>query len=307
MTDDVALGRSGLRVPRLMIGCWAWGDERYWSYRREQAGGLLDAFDVACDGGLAAFDTAEVYGDGASEKILGFFTRRHRGAVQVATKFGLLPGRTASTLPLALRASLRRLGRARVELYQVHWPDQRMASVVSLMDALADAVADGLAVAVGVSNFSADEVRRAHAALARRGVALASNQVRYGLLDRAVERDGVLDACRELDVTLLAYSPLAQGALSGSYDASTRPTDRRATEPWFAPSALTAATPLVSRLRELGAARGVGPSEVALAWTLRDGVVPIVGCRTGAHAAAAVRARSITLTVEERDELSRLA
>lgn len=305
--SDVALGRSGLRVPRLMIGCWAWGDERYWAYRKEQSAGLVDAFDAACDGGLTAFDTAEVYGDGASERILGYLARRRAGGVQLATKFGLLPGRAARTLPLALRASLRRLGRARVELYQVHWPDQRMASIPALMDALADAVADGLAVAVGVSNFSADEVRRAHAALARRGVALASNQVRYGLLDRAAERDGVRDACRELDVTLLAYSPLAQGALSGAYDASRRPADRRATEPWFAPSALEAARPLVARLRALGDARGVGPSEIALAWALQDGVVPIVGCRTGAHAAAAVTALSVTLSDDERDELSRLA
>lgn len=305
--SEVELGRSGVRVPRLMIGCWAWGDERYWGYRKEDATGLVDAFGVACDAGLDAFDTAEVYGDGASEKILGYFAARRGAPVRVATKFGLLPGRTARTLPLALRASLKRLGRERVDLYQIHWPDQRMASIASLMDALADAVGDGLARAVGVSNYSADELRRAHDALARRGVALASNQVRFGLLDRSAERDGVLDACRELGVTLLAYSPLAQGALCGAYDASTRPTDRRATEPWFAPAALDATRPLVGALRELGARRGVGPSEVALAWTIREGVVPIVGCRTGEHAAAAARALSVDLSDDERAELSRLA
>ncbi len=304
---DVALGRSGLRVPPLLVGCWAWGDAKYWGYERAQAGGLVDALEVACDGGLDAFDTAEVYGDGASEKILGFLSARRATPVRVATKFGLLPGRTARTLPLALRASLKRLGRARIELYQVHWPDQRMASIPSLMDALADAVADGLVQAVGVSNFSADELRRAHDALARRGIALASNQVRYGLLDRSPERDGVLAACRELDVALLAYSPLAQGALSGRYDSATRPADRRATEPWFSPVALDAARPLVAALQRLGEARGVGASEIALAWAMRPGVVPIVGCREGAHAAAAVRALSVTLSDDERDQLSRLA
>ena len=298
----VELGRSGLRVPRVMIGCWAWGDKKYWSYDKADAGGLVDAFTSACDAGLTAFDTAEVYGDGASEKILGFLAKK-RDAI-LATKFGLLPARTAKTLPLALRASLKRLGRERVELYQIHWPDQRMASIPSLMDALADAVEEGLVAAVGVSNYSADELRRAHEALGRRGVPLATNQVRYGLLDRSPEQNGVLDACRELSVSLLAYSPLAQGALSGNYSAERRPTDRRATEPWFAAASLTARRALVERLSSMGASRGVGPSEIALAWLMRDGVVPIVGCRTGAHAVAASRALSVTLSDRERDELS---
>lgn len=300
----VELGRSGLKVPRAMIGCWAWGDEKYWSYDTAQAPDLVDAFTVACAGGIDAFDTAEVYGDGASEKILGFFADKHDRPITIATKFGLLPGRGTKTLPLALRASGKRLRRRHIELYQIHWPDQRLASIPSLMDALADAVAEGLVSAVGVSNYSADEMRRAHEALAKRGVALASNQVRYGLLDRSPERDGVLAACRELGVSLLAYSPLAQGALSGRYTSTDRPTDRRSTEPWFAPDALTTTARIVARLTELGHARGVGPSEIAIAWTIADGVVPIVGCRTGAHAAAVVRALSVTLSDAERDELS---
>ena len=173
--------------------------------------------------GLDLFDTAEVYGDGESEKILGCIVLRRGGQLAVATKFGLLPGRDARTLPRALDASLRRLGLPRVDLYQIHWPDRSRASIDELMNGLANAVEAGKARAVGVSNFSANEMREAHAALARRGVPLASNQVHYSLMHRAPEVDGVLDACRELNVTLLAYSPLEQGHPVGQVRAGAAP------------------------------------------------------------------------------------
>ena len=215
---EVRLGATDVHVAPLAVGTWSWGERRYWGY--EESFGprdVVDAFAASADAGVDLFDTAEVYGDGESEKILGWLLRKRGGSLAVATKFALLPGRDARTLPRALDAGLRRLGLPRVDLYQIHWPDRTVASIDALMGGLADAVAAGKARAVGVSNFSATEMREAHAALARRGVPLASNQVRYSLLHRAPEVDGVLDACGELGVTLLAYSPIAQGILTGKY------------------------------------------------------------------------------------------
>src|SRR5262249_21775881 len=154
----------------LAVGTWAWGERRYWRYEEDHgARDVVDAFAASADAGLDLFDTAEVYGDGESEKILGWLVKKRGGRLLVATKFGLLPGRDARTLPRALDASLRRLGVSRVDLYQIHWPDRTMASIDVLMGHLADAALAGKVRAVGVSNFSADELREAHASLARRG------------------------------------------------------------------------------------------------------------------------------------------
>jgi aryl-alcohol dehydrogenase-like predicted oxidoreductase len=120
------------------------------------------------------------------------------------------------TLLKSLDSSLQRLGVERVDLYQIHFPTSP-DRVDALMDVLAEAVQAGKVRAVGVSNYSASLMRRAHARLARHGIPLASNQVHYNLLHRYPESNGVLDACRELNVALIAYSPLEQGILSGKY------------------------------------------------------------------------------------------
>jgi aryl-alcohol dehydrogenase-like predicted oxidoreductase len=307
--DLVPIGKTSLRVAKIAMGTWAWGDKRYWSYDpARDARGVVDAFAAAADAGITLFDTAEVYGHGESEKILGWLARKRGGSIQVATKFGLLPGRDgARALPRALDQSLRRLGMARVDLYQVHWPDSEMASIPALMDAMADAFDAGKIGAVGVSNFGGQEMRDAHEALARRGIPLASNQVRYSLLHRAPEADGVLDACRELGVTLLAYSPLEQGILSGKYGPDRRPIDLRSTEPAFSREGLEAAAPAVALLKEIGDRRGLSPEAIALAWCAsRPGVVPIAGARTGEQAERNASALGITLDAAERDALDRL-
>jgi aryl-alcohol dehydrogenase-like predicted oxidoreductase len=303
----VRLGATDLHVAPLAVGAWSWGDRRYWGYG-ETFGprDVVDAFVASADAGLDLFDTAEVYGDGESEKVLGWLARKRGAPLAIATKFALLPGRDARTLPRALDASLRRLGVPRVDLYQIHWPDRAQAPVEALMDGLAGAVAAGKARAVGVSNFSATEMREAHAALARRGVPLASNQVRYSLLHRAPEVDGVLDACRELGVTLLAYSPLAQGILTGKYTPGRAPPGPRAGHAAFAEESLAAAAPLVGLLAEIGKAHGdAHPEQVALAWLSAKGVVPIAGVKTGAQARIDAAALALDLGTGEVEALDR--
>jgi aryl-alcohol dehydrogenase-like predicted oxidoreductase len=302
------LGATEVEVAPIAVGTWAWGERRYWGYEKDFAArDVVDAFAASADAGLELFDTAEVYGDGESEKILGWLARKRGGRILLATKFGLLPGRDARTLPRALDASLKRLGVPRVDLYQIHWPDRTMASIDALMGGLADAVAAGKARAVGVSNFGAGEMREAHQLLARRGVPLASNQVRYSLIHRAPEVDGVLDACRELGVTLLAYSPLGQGILSGKYGADHPPAGPRAGHPEFATESLAATAPLLALLRGIGAAHGGRPPEqAALAWLrAKAGVLPIAGAKTGAQAAINAGALDLTLGAGDVEALDR--
>lgn len=293
-----------MSFPPLMVGTWAWGEQAYWGYGGPTLGPahVVDAFTAALEAGLTSFDTAEVYGHGESEKLLGWLARKSGRPVEVASKFALLPGRPgARVLRRALAASLARLRMESLDLYQIHWPDRAMATLDELAAALSEVVEAGLCRRVGVSNFSADEMKQTHEALQKRGLALASNQVKYSLLHRAPERDGVLEACRETGATLLAYSPLSQGVLTGKYHGSPAPPGRRGGEPWFTPEALASAAPLVERLREVGRAHGRTAAQVALRWLCdRPGVVPIVGLTSGEQASEAAGVATFTLSESER-------
>ena len=299
----VPLGPTDVQVTPLAFGTWAQGDGAFWGYgTRHGPAEAVDVFTAALDGGVRFFDSAEVYGHGESERILGALARRAGVPLALATKFAPLAGRGGvGAFPGALGGSLRRLGVRRVDLYLAHWADRAEAPIEALMGAFAGAVRRGLVRAVGVSNFTAAELREAHAALARHGVPLAAQQVRYSALDRAPERDGVLDACRELGVTLLAYSPLAQGVLAGSYTAGRPPPGPRAALPAFAPERLRAAAPLVALLREIGAAHGDrGPEQVALNWLrAKPGVIPVVGATSGEQARRCAASLEWSLTPDE--------
>jgi len=298
----VRLGESPLEVAPLGVGCWAWGDRSYWQYEEDNgAREVMDAFRVCVEAGLDLFDTAEAYGWGKGEKLLGALVRRSPRPVVVATKYAPLAGRGgAAAIPRGLAGSLKRLGLTCIDLYQLHWADVDEAPIPAVMEVFADAVQAGQVRAVGVSNFRAAEMREAQAALQRRGVPLATNQVHYSLLHRAPEVDGVLDTCRELGVTLLAYSPLEQGLLTGKYTPDALPSGARGEAAWFAPDNVARAQPVIATLRALGEAHGVDPAAVALAWLLaQPGVVPLAGAKTGAQAARNAKALSITLSEAE--------
>lgn len=300
--DRVPLGRSSLRVSRLGIGAMTWGGGKLYG-GSASADDEAEALAASLRGGINFFDTAEVYGGGGSERRLGALTR---GAdVVLATKFFPRPPRTAGSLPAALAGSLERLGRGSVGLYQIHWPAFWISNA-RLMDRLADAAQSGQVTAVGVSNYSARQMRAAHAALARRGVCLASNQVDYSLLHRRPEVDGVLDACRELGVTLIAYMPLAMGALTGKYSATTRPPDRlRRMLATFGARRIAAREPVLALLREIGARHGKTPAQVALRWLIEQAsVIPIPGAKNGRQAADNAGALTFSLGADEVAALS---
>jgi aryl-alcohol dehydrogenase-like predicted oxidoreductase len=304
----IAIGRTDLRVVPLGVGTWQWGD-RYWRFGGEYAqSDVEEAYHVSREAGIDFFDTAEIYGRGKSESILGALVGRDPGPVVVATKFAPLPTRwTSRQVAQALDASLKRLGMPRVDLYQIHWPYTLMR-IDMLMNALADQVEAGKVRAVGVSNYSARQMGQAHAVLSRRGISLASNQVHYSLLHRAPEQSGVLTACRQLDVRLIAYSPLEQGILTGKYHHGTRPPGgTRGVRGAYRPSALRASLPLIQLLEKIGAAHGgKAPSQVALNWLMRCGALPIPGAKTAAQATANAAALGWDLTDEEFAQLDKL-
>ena len=299
---SISLGQTDLQVSRLGIGAMVWGDMSaapWWSPARSTYGPTSsateqrDALEVSLAAGVNFLDTAAMYGKGVSERRVGELTKGKD--IVVATKFPYGNFCREGSLPAMLDDSLTRLQRTHVDLYQIHYPFPWM-SIPKLMNLMADAVERGKIRAVGVSNYNAKQMRTAHAELAKRGFLLASNQVQYSLLHRHPETNGVLDSCRELGVTLIAYMPLASGALTGKYSATSRPAGWRRYMPYFRGKNVEALAGLLHLLREIGEPHGVGPSQVALRWLIQqDGVLPIVGAKNGSQAGQNVQALGFTL------------
>jgi len=304
------LGRSDVLVPRLGLGAMTWGEAHGLArlHPAKIAYGGADgrteetaAWEASIAAGVTLFDTAAMYAGGASERRLGELASDQ---ALIATKFPATPWATADDMPRQLADSLSRLRRDHVDVYQHHFPSRRVETS-RLMDLMADAVAAGQVRAVGVSNYSAEQMRQAHAALALRGVPLASNQVEYSLLHRRPETNGVLDACRELGVTLIAYQPLASGALTGRYSAGNRPRGLRRFAKPFRRRDLAALEPITTLLRQIGERYGKTPGQVALRWLIEnDLVLPIPGAKNRQQAAANAEALTFQLTAEEVDALA---
>jgi aryl-alcohol dehydrogenase-like predicted oxidoreductase len=261
------------------------------------------ALEASLEAGVDLFDTAAMYSGGASERRLGELAAGRD--VLIASKFPSGFRFRVEEFPQELEASLSRLGRSSIDLYQHHFPRKRV-SIPELMEQMADAVEAGKVNAVGVSNYSADQMRQAHAVLGERGIPLASNQVEYSLLHRQPETNGVLDACRELGVTLIAYTPLAGGLLTGKYSTKNRPGGFfRRVLPRYRRKGLEAVQPVVALLEEIGQRHSKTPSQVALRWLIENPVVlPIPGAKNGKQATANAGALTFSLTPEEIDALN---
>ncbi|MFN6514457.1 MAG: aldo/keto reductase [Nostoc sp. CreGUA01] len=310
--ETITLGQNGPVVTPLCIGTWAWGDKLFWNYGNDYGPEQLqEAFTAALQAGVNFFDTAEVYGMGLSEKFLGEFMQQTQQRVQIATKFGPLPWRfTGQSVSDALTESLKRLQVEQIALYQVHWPFAFFLSQKTLMNALADEVKQGRIAAIGVSNYSAEQMRDAHQILADRGVPLAVNQVRYSLLSRQVESKAIVATARELGVTLLAYSPLAQGLLTGKYtiDNAETPTGARKIDPRFNQEGLQKIAPVISLLRNFGEKYDRTPAQVALNWLISQGnVIPIAGVKTAEHVRQNAGALGWRLNEDEIQELEKVS
>ncbi len=288
---------AGRPVAPLALGTWQWGDRFVWGYGRGYTDrDLRDAFQASVAAGVGVVDTAEVYGLGYAERLLGALARETGAPLVIVTKCFPFPWRIGRWgLRLALARSLRRLGMPAVDVYMMHWPFGPVA-IETWMDAMADAVEAGLVRAVGVSNYSVAQMRRAQAALARRGVRLACVQVKLNLLERDALRSGLVETCLAEGIAVMAYSPLAMGVLTGTYTPDRPPPGWRGRR--YAPL-LARARPLVDVVREIASSRGVSMAQVALAWVMAKGAIAVAGAKTGRQAADNAQALRWSLRPDE--------
>lgn len=308
----VKLIPNGPEIPPLGVGTWSWGDSLFWQYGKDYgASDVQRAFQVSLAAGITFFDTAEVYGLGKSEELLGQFIQATETPVMVATKYFPLPWRfKPQAVADALTASLKRLQLPTVALYQVHWPFDFLMGQKALMNALADEVKQGRIQSIGVSNYSASQMHQAHGYLAERGIPLVVNQVQYSLLHRKIESNGVLSTARDLGMTILAYSPLAQGLVTGKYRVETyqTPAGARRLDPRFSKDGLRKIEPLINVLREIGKGHDKTPAQVALNWLIGQGnVVPIPGAKNAQQAEQNAGALGWSLTSDERQQISEVS
>ena len=309
------LGKTDIEISPLGLGCWQF------SQGKGLTGGMWSVLDQgtidtvvgkALAGGMNWFDTAEGYGNGQSERVLA--TALHNlnvppGKVVIATKWLPLL-RTAGNIPRTIGKRLSCLSGYPIDLYQIHLP-WGFSSIASEMRQMAGLQRTGKVRAIGVSNFSARQMEKASQALQAEGMTLASNQVHVNLLDRRIESNGVLAAARRLGVTLIAYSPLAQGLLTGRFHAhpemaESLPPGRRSrfspASRTYQPQSLARTKPLIDELDKISKSYGSTISQVALAWLITfygDTVVAIPGATRPEQVADCAAAMNLRLTENE--------
>jgi aryl-alcohol dehydrogenase-like predicted oxidoreductase len=308
------LGQSDIEVTAIGLGCWQFSQGKglvgsFWeSLSIEQVTAILRA---ALEGGINWFDTAEAYGGGRSEELLAKGLKavgKKPGDVVVATKWMPLL-RTAGNLTRTIGDRLRCLDGFAIDLHQIHNP-MSVSPIAAQMNAMADLVEAHKVRTVGVSNFNEARMRAAHAALGRRGIPLVSNQVRYNLMHRRIETNGVLRAAKQLGITLIAYSPLAQGVLTGKFHdqpgaIKSRPGPRK-WMPAFGARGLERTRALIELLTTIARDHQATASQVALSWIIRfhgDTLVAIPGATREDQAREGAGAMGLELT---RDELKRI-
>eukprot|EP00929_Paragymnodinium_shiwhaense_P008844 TRINITY_DN112811_c0_g1_i1.p1 TRINITY_DN112811_c0_g1~~TRINITY_DN112811_c0_g1_i1.p1 ORF type:complete len:455 (-),score=114.11 TRINITY_DN112811_c0_g1_i1:51-1415(-) len=303
-----AASGSPLALPNFGVGAWAWGDRLFWGYDEKQDADIREAFEYLVGQGVKLLDTAELYGLGRSEELVGKFKKDMKADdLLVATKYGPLPWKAGrKDVVSSCKDSLKRLGTNSIDLYQIHFPFAW--SNEAMWDGLADCYEQGLVKAVGVSNYGSSATRAIHKRLAERGIPLTSNQIQYSLLYRYPELNGMQETCDELGVKILAYSPIGLGALTGKWTAQSMPSGPREAiakellqDPAFGE--------LLSLMRTIAAKRGEEgtTSQVAIAWCMAKGTIPIPGVRNLRQAKDNVRAISLNLTPQEVSDLDAAA
>ena len=316
------LGESDMKVTPIGLGCWQFSSGKglvgsFWQRLDPEL--EREIVKTSLDGGINWFDTAEAYGWGRSEEAVHNAlqslsvkprTDAQSDGVYVATKwFPFL--RFARSLERTIGKRQRSLGEYSIDLYQIHFPAS-FSSIPAQMESLARLIDSGHIRHAGVSNFSATQMEQAHVELARHGHKLLSNQVRYNLLDRKIETDGVLETAGRLGITIIAYSPLEQGILTGKFHddpdlIKRRPGPRKYMRS-FREKGLNRTKPLIETLKTIADDHGVTPAQVALRWLVQfhgERVVAIPGASSVSQAAQNVGVLGFSLTQEELARLDR--
>jgi aryl-alcohol dehydrogenase-like predicted oxidoreductase len=301
------LGHSTLEVGRLGLGCMGMSD--FYAGSRDEAA-HIETLHAAIELGIQHFDTADMYGVGHNETLLGKAFADRWDKVTVATKFGVRRGPNGEWLGIsgrpeyvkeACEQSLKRLGVETIDLYYQHRPDPDVPveESVGAMKALVEA---GKVRFIGVSEFSAEQIRAAHAVHP-----ITALQTEYSLWSRNVETDGTLEACRALGIAFVAYSPLGRGFLTGAIPnrEALDATDWRRQNPRFSDEALSENARFVELLQDVATRKGATAAQVALAWVLAQGedVFVIPGTRHLDRLKENLGAWGVEFTVEELAEI----
>ena len=312
------LGKSDLMVSPVGLGCWQFSRGRglggsYWpNLPDEEITGIIEA---SLAGGINWFDTAESYGGGESEKSLAQALKRlgkAPGDIIIATKWRPV-FRTAKSIAKTIDERLDILGNFPIDLYQIHNPFS-FSSIEAQIRSMAELVKNHKIRYVGVSNFSAKQMRISHALLQEQGMPLVSNQVRYSLLDRKIEQNGILETARELGISIIAYSPLAQGLLSGKFHDDPKLIQSRGGYRKymgaFRQKGLDQTRAVIMAVREVAHKRNATLSQIALSWVTNAGgeaVVAIPGATHISQAKENAASMAVQLTKDELDYLDKIA
>lgn len=304
------LGNTGLEIPAIGFGCWAIGGHGYGFVDDKES---VRAVHRALDLGITFFDTADVYGFGHSEKVLGRALGRQKNQVIIATKFGVnwdANGRTykdcsSRRIREALEGSLRRLGIDCIPLYQIHWYDG-ITPVHDMIETLRKFKQEGKIQHIGCTNFSIGFIKQ----LLAMDYRLETLQVEYNLLQR--EHEKTIRHCKEeLGMGIIVYSVLARGLFSGKYGPRSKfgKDDTRSRDKVFSESSLESDLVLVQALQELAIKYGKTPSQVAIQWTIQKGNISsaIVGVKNVAQIEENAGSVGWTLDQADNDYLERIA
>lgn len=301
------LGKSTLQVERIGLGCM--GMSEFYGGTRDEVEHIR-TLHAAIELGIDHFDTADIYGCGHNEELVGKAFSDRWDRVTVATKFAVRRGPKGEWLGIcgrpeyvreACEGSLKRLGRETIDLYYQHRPDPGVP-VEESVGAMKRLVEEGKVRCIGVSEFSAEQIRAAHAVHP-----ITALQCEYSLWSREVETDGSLEACRDLGIAVVAYSPLGRGFLTGAITSreTLDATDFRRGNPRFTDQALVENARFLDLIRDLAARKGVTPAQVALAWVLAQGddVFVIPGTRRIDRLQENLGARNVRFTADELAEI----
>ncbi|MEM2237185.1 MAG: aldo/keto reductase [Candidatus Caldarchaeum sp.] len=300
----VELGGSGLKVSAIALGTWQFGSGS-WGYGKTYSmADCVEAVKASVEAGVNLIDTAEVYGGGLSEEIVGKALKEVGDEVYIATKVS--PAHLAyNGVIKACERSLRRLGVKTIDLYQIHFPNP-LIPLKQTMKAMEDLVKMGRIRCIGVSNFSTNLLQKAREFLKSEDV--VSNQVKYNLIERKIEKD-LMPYCVREKIAILAYSPLAQGILTGKYSRQNRPRDIiRRVNRLYTNAYISRVEPLLKELDNLARGRNVTMGQAALAWvTGHQGCVAIAGAKNRQQALENAYAGNVVLSQEEVEKLSQIS
>lgn len=294
-------------LPKIALGAWSWGtgaaggDQVFGNHLFETD--LKPVFEKAMECGLNLWDTAAVYGEGTSECILGSFVKNvRRDSVILSTKF---TPQIASDSPGAMQemidGSKERLHTDIIDVYWIHNP----MDVEKWTPDLIPLAKSGQIKTIGVSNHNLAEIKRANEILASEGLEVSAVQNHYSLLHRSSERAGILDYCKENDITFYSYMVLEQGALTGRYNEANPFPKGTGRGEAYNPH-LKELTALFDELKMIGARFDASPAQVATAWAIAKGTLPIIGVTKVHHVEEAAKAAQIDLTADEISRLERL-